>query len=942
MRRFLVALATLFTLGVTTPALAAQAGCGGSGQTPRLPGETYGIAINYVANTASTEFTATMKANAFFGAEHTFDKRTVAKGTGQNRNFEMIAPTRSPITDHIIIEITSAETGGTVLGRCDITLILGDKDADGDGLFDNWESSGIDVDGGGVDMNLPHADPRRHDLYLEIDCVNASDHSHCPRQTAVEDVAEAFAAAPVSNLDGTTGVQLHVDVGSLYSATMDQNYPGAGGAVSTVGNYSGGGTKFAEAGNERIDWDGAEGRSAANFFSMKSAAFDGANRAFVYRYAIFGHQTTMRKAEFDCTSGVADGLPGNDFLVTLGGTRSAGGADCWSGGIGSRTDQAGTLMHEFGHTLGLHHGGDDEVNNKPNYLSVMNYSFQMCSVRAKPAVGLRGGCDFSRDKLGSLIENAGGTDECAAFDVPYDLGSIDLNGGGGATGASCSPASANAMGDFNGDKVCLEPGGDGTLDTAKTGDDVVAGKNLEDGANRTCDTDVKKSADGKTELDEVKRVKGDVQAASLNGFDDWDGIEWDVRFAPGQQDGFADPPVNESTPETIQQSQEQMESVAGADLAVTKSGPAEATPGDDLDYKLVVRNVGPGPAFDAIVSDTLPDGSKVSFQLGQVDAGAVVEKHVSYRVPVASADGAELVDTAVVSGKSITGNEQAESSNDTARFTTTVRAPKLSLAKSGPASGAPGEALSYALSYENTGGGAAANVLVSDVLPADVYFGAASDAVPAPSSVVRNADGTTVLSWAVGDVPASSGVRTISFVARPSLLASGSVVNSASLAFRDRNDNAYPGLSASATSSLALGPPSRNPLGLGYWANHSGEWTAEQRARIQATDRRWDVNRDGVLSAAEVDSGFSPGGGNDHTLSRQLLALWFNVAGRRVNASTRISSVTAVFLGTATVGGAARYAMATLGLPYTQPNKSRYGNTTGLITEINENKSPRY
>ena len=34
-------------------------------------------------------------------------------------------------------------------------------------------------------------------------------------------------------------------------------------------------------------------------------------------------------------------------------------------------------MHELGHTLGLHHGGGDDINNKPNYYSVMNYAWQV-------------------------------------------------------------------------------------------------------------------------------------------------------------------------------------------------------------------------------------------------------------------------------------------------------------------------------------------------------------------------------------------------------------------------------------------------------------------------------------------------------------------------------------------------------------------------------------
>ena len=33
-------------------------------------------------------------------------------------------------------------------------------------------------------------------------------------------------------------------------------------------------------------------------------------------------------------------------------------------------------MHELGHNLGLEHGGRDDGNYKPNYLSVMNYLYE--------------------------------------------------------------------------------------------------------------------------------------------------------------------------------------------------------------------------------------------------------------------------------------------------------------------------------------------------------------------------------------------------------------------------------------------------------------------------------------------------------------------------------------------------------------------------------------
>lgn len=60
------------------------------------------------------------------------------------------------------------------------------------------------------------------------------------------------------------------------------------------------------------------------------------------------------------------GIPGDMFIVALG--RSPLGR-------GVPAAQAGNLMHELGHNLGLHHGGDDDANFEPNYFSVMNYNY---------------------------------------------------------------------------------------------------------------------------------------------------------------------------------------------------------------------------------------------------------------------------------------------------------------------------------------------------------------------------------------------------------------------------------------------------------------------------------------------------------------------------------------------------------------------------------------
>ena len=64
-------------------------------------------------------------------------------------------------------------------------------------------------------------------------------------------------------------------------------------------------------------------------------------------------------------------------------------------------------MHEMGHTLGLGHGGSDGVNYKPNYHSVMNYTWQFQSPAAVNAgYNASWQLDYSRAKWAPLNEAA--------------------------------------------------------------------------------------------------------------------------------------------------------------------------------------------------------------------------------------------------------------------------------------------------------------------------------------------------------------------------------------------------------------------------------------------------------------------------------------------------------------------------------------------------------
>jgi uncharacterized repeat protein (TIGR01451 family)/fimbrial isopeptide formation D2 family protein len=179
-----------------------------------------------------------------------------------------------------------------------------------------------------------------------------------------------------------------------------------------------------------------------------------------------------------------------------------------------------------------------------------------------------------------------------------------------------------------------------------------------------------------------------------------------------------------------------------ADLAITKTGPAQVNADGSITWTLVATNNGPSTASGVTVDDTMPAGvtltssspsqgscgGNLSCALGNLAKGASAQIQVVAHVP------ASLARTTITNSAKIGGDQpDPDPSNNTAGASTRVEDPapanfNLSFVKSlvGPADPQLGAVLTYALSVDNEGPATAAAVKITDTLPQALEYVSAS------------------------------------------------------------------------------------------------------------------------------------------------------------------------------------------------------------------------
>ncbi|MCL1058956.1 Ig-like domain-containing protein [Shewanella gelidimarina] len=258
-------------------------------------------------------------------------------------------------------------------GQNDINCI---DDLDADGIPDCAEQEGATF--AGLPLYEWGARSGIKDIFIEVDYMQSNDPGITPHQEALQRVIDVFAQQDYA---------VHFDVGDLYHQA----------AGTSPAHFDLGGGNEVEFYLQTLFTSSA---TAPGIIDHKVKHSD-IRRRPIFHYMLMAN--TQQKDGSGGSSGYAE-INGNDLFISLGN---------W--GLSMDTEdsrnmtinfQSSTIFHELGHNVGLLHGGDDYINNKPNHLSSMNYLYQLDGL---PTIGQREGDRYYKrfffDNLNCNSEN---------------------------------------------------------------------------------------------------------------------------------------------------------------------------------------------------------------------------------------------------------------------------------------------------------------------------------------------------------------------------------------------------------------------------------------------------------------------------------------------------------------------------------------------------------